>query len=271
VRATVKVLKVLPENVVGQEDDIGEILFTLANQDRLVILRSLREQRLRLTQLAKRISATPQETSRHVARLSRSGLIERNPSGAYGLTDLGELALHLLPAWEVVSARREYFLSHHLLELPEAFLERLGDLSRATYEDGLASVLAHMQAAFADAREYVWMMGDQVLGVGFDPLKAIEDRGLSIRIIIPERALSQIPTVAADPTVAWPDRLELAVLDEVKFGIAMNERSAGVVFADAQGKLDFNRGFQGVDPTFHAWCRDLFEQYWARAKRYRPL
>jgi predicted transcriptional regulator len=232
----------------------------------------LREGGIRLTEIAKRISVTPQEASRHVTRLSRSALIEKGPSGTYRLTNLGAMALRLLSAWDLLAARRQYFLAHDPLALPQAFLERIGELSQATYEDALGGVLAHTEAVMADAHDYVWLMADQILSLGFDPLKAIEERGLEFRSIVPSRALAELPAAASGSTApAWPDRLELGLLDEIKIGIAMNERSAGIVFADANGKLDFNRGFRGADPVFHGWCRDLFEYHWARATRYRPL
>lgn len=270
-RATVKHDPPLPPRVSPRVDDVGETLFSLANDDRLVILRALQEGPLKLTQIAKRVSATPQEASRHLTRLTRSALIERGPSGAYGLTHLGGLALRLMPAWEVVAAHRDYFLSHDLLALPGPFLERIGDLSHAKYEDALTGVLAHTEAAFHEAREYVWLMSDQVLSLGMDPPSAVETRGLRIRSIVPSRSVSDLPDAATHPQRAWPERFELGLLDEVRFGIAMNERSAGVVFADPNGKLDFNRGFRGPDPAFHGWCRDLFEHHWARVRRYRPL
>ncbi len=256
----------------GNASGVDEVLFSLASADRVAILRSLQQGQLNLTQLAKRISVTPQEASRHLVRLSRSALIERLPSGAYRLTGLGTAALRLLPAWEILTAHREFFLAHDLLALPEPLLERVGALSRAEYEDVLARVLTHTGAASAEAREYIWVMADQVLDLSFDPVDAVEKRGLSVRSIIPSQAVRDLPQGATRPMPGpWPERLELRLLDDIRFGIAMNEHAAGVVFADMNGKLDFNRGFRGEDPAFHNWCHDLFESHWNRAKRFRPL
>ena len=50
--------------------------------------------------------------------------------------------------------------------------------------------------------------------------------------------------------------------NDIKTGIAMNEKIAGVTFPNATGKLDFNGGFRSDNPLFHRWCQDLFESNW---------
>lgn len=56
------------------------------------------------------------------------------------------------------------------------------------------------------------------------------------------------------------DRLELKLLtdENVKVGIAMNEKIAVITFADLTGKIDFDSGFTSSSVDFHRWCNDLF-------------
>jgi hypothetical protein len=43
--------------------------------------------------------------------------------------------------------------------------------------------------------------------------------------------------------------------ENIKVGIAMNEKIAGITFADLKGKIDF---FTSSSVDFHRWCHDLF-------------
>lgn len=75
-------------------DDTVELLFELSSSDRLALLLEVKANKQRLTQLAQKLSATVQETSRHLSRLSDAKLIEKDSAAFYGLTAFGRLALN---------------------------------------------------------------------------------------------------------------------------------------------------------------------------------
>ena len=62
-------------------DEILKLLFDISSSDRLTLLFAIRKENLRLTHLAEKISATTQETSRHLGRLTDAKLIEKNSDG----------------------------------------------------------------------------------------------------------------------------------------------------------------------------------------------
>jgi hypothetical protein len=66
--------------------------------------------------------------------------------------------------------------------------------------------------------------------------QAIGNRDVSVSIIIPKRSLTQ--------------ELKL-VPDEIKIGIAINEKIVGIAFPDL-------KGFTSGSIDFHKWCSDLF-------------
>ncbi len=52
-------------------------------------------------------------------------------------------------------------------------------------------------------------------------------------------------------------RIEYCLVEdpkEIKAGIALNEKMAGLTFPDTTGKLDFNRGFESNNYVFRKWC-----------------
>ena len=114
-------------------DEIVKLLFDISSSDRLTLLFAVRKENLRLTQLAEKISATIQETSRHLGRLTDAKLIEKNSDSSYTVTSYGRLVLILLSSYNFLSKNKDYFLSHDISFLPQEFIERIGELSLYEY------------------------------------------------------------------------------------------------------------------------------------------
>ena len=143
---------------------LAELLFILASIDRLTLLSEIAIKNRRLSQLTTNLSATPQETSKHLTRLRDAKLIEKGSDGFFGLTAFGKVIVNLLPSIRFVSENREYFLSHDISSLPTEFIERLGELQKGEYVDKVGTVLTHTQQVVQDAEEHIWLMADHPLG-----------------------------------------------------------------------------------------------------------
>jgi predicted transcriptional regulator len=221
-----------------------------------------------LSQLTTKLSATPQETSKHLTRLRNAKLIEKDSDGFFGLTTFGKIIVNLLPSIQFLTQNREYFLSHDISSLPPEFIERIGELQESGYAGRVGSILAHTQQVVKEAEKYIWLMADHPLG-GEEYVAGsvkLESSTVKWRIIIP-----------ADSSIDWTRlrtsagthkrRIEYLLIEDpndIKAGIALNEKIAGLTFPDTTGKLDFNSGFGSSDPVFRMWCQDLFEFHWNR-------
>lgn len=249
-------------------DEMVKLLFNLFSSDRLTLLLEIRkEENLRLTQLAKKIKATIQETSRHVGRLTEARLIEKNSDGTYTSTSYGKLVSLLLSSFDFLSRNRDYFLSHDISSLPQEFIERIGELSVHEHAVNVSNVLRHTEQVISSADEFVWLMADQALITGPYIAQGIANRDLSVRIIMQKS--THIPEQYEHTKTLLGDKLELKLLpdENVKVAIAMNEKIAGITFPDLKGKLDFDSGFTSSSIDFHRWCNDLFTSYWNRSKK----
>jgi predicted transcriptional regulator len=247
------------------EEETGELLFLLSSADRLKLLYALREDRLRPSRLSSMLSITVQETSRQLSRLQAAGLIERDSRGLCFLTGVGRVALQLLPSFEFLAQRRRYLLSHDLSFIPPEFVERLGELGQNEYVETLARVLDHFEQVLSEARRYVWLMADQVLMVDAIAEKLLDGGPVTWRIIIPA-------AVAKEEDYRFPSndfkgRVELGLLGDVRLGMSLNEKTAGVTFPDREGRVDFDSGLRSSDPSFHRWCEDYFLFQWGGAKK----
>ena len=252
---------------------LAELLFVLASIDRLTLLSEIAiEKKLKLSHLTTKLSATSQETSKHLMRLRNAKLIEKDSEGFFGLTAFGKIILNIVPSITFLTQNREYFFSHDISSLPLEFIERLGELKEGQYADKVGSVLAHLEQVAQSAEEYIWLMADHRLGDQEYVTKSgkLESNStITWRVVVP--ADSSINWVEIRRTVGThKGRIEYHLIEDpndIKAGIALNEKIAGVTFLDPMGKLDFNGGFRSDNPLFRNWCEDLFLVHWNKKGR----
>jgi len=246
-------------------EDIAELLFNLASADRLALLSEIGIRRQRLTTLSKVIGASAQECSRHLARLSDSGLIRRDSEGLYEITPLGKAIRTILPGVEFLLGHKEYFISHDVSFLPRSFVDRLGELSTGEHVNHISMVIEHIKDVISSGKDFVWLISDQPIVVGTIGT-SFSSRELLVRLL-GEETIDR--SIVSEVKTALP-LSEVATFPEIKVAMAINESIAGVCFPGTDGKIDFSSGFVGKDPLFRTWCRDLFDFYWSRSNRIMP-
>ena len=64
-------------------EDLCDLLFEFSSPERMRIMKSLLAERLKLTQVSKKLDMTVTEASRHLQRLSDIQLIEKDVDGAF--------------------------------------------------------------------------------------------------------------------------------------------------------------------------------------------
>ncbi len=248
-------------------EELAELYSLLASQDRLELLTEISRQPLKMSNLAPKISATAQETSRHLARLKDANLIDKDPDGNYRLTAFAKLVMSYIPAFSFLLKHKHYFLNHDITFLPQQFLTRLGDFLHSQHGDKVSNIFTHGRDVISEAENYIWLMADQNILVAYQEFyERIATKDLSLRVILPSFCIRYEDF---EPIKSIHE-LEIRAIEEqgnVPVGIAMNEKIAGICFPDLKGKIDFNSGFRGTSNTeFHGWCRDLFEYYWSKSK-----
>ncbi len=250
---------------------LEELLFILASRDRLILLCEIGVEKRRSSQLTAKLSATRQETSKHLTRLRNAKLIDKDSDGFFNLTAFGEIILNLLPSINFLMQNREYFLSHDISSLPREFKERIGELQEGEYAEKVGSILAHIQQVVRYAEEYIWLMADHPLGGEghvTESGKLESSSTVTWRIILPVDSSNIDWTRLRASVGTHKGRIEYHLIEDpndIKVGIAMNEKIAGLTFPNTTGKLDFNSGFRSDNQVFRQWCQDLFEHHWSKA------
>jgi predicted transcriptional regulator len=243
-------------------EDLADLLFAVASVDRLTLFSEIAQERLRLTQLAAKLSASTQETSRHLSRLQEVRIVEKEADGCFNLTPYGKGLQVLLPPLRFLSQHREYFLSHDVSVLALEFLERIGELEQSEFAHGVGAVLSYTSQVFREAKSYVWLASDNVMDLSTLGGRATSE-DLLLRIIIPATSIAGAPPLSTELRT----KVEVRLVDKVSAGLALNEKTAGVALPDLTGTIDFNSGFGSSNPTFHKWCADLFMFHWSKAKK----
>ncbi len=243
-------------------EKLGNLMFELANEDRLRILIRLQEKPMRLTQISNKLKLNMQETSRHLSRLSEAGLVSKDSEGRFRIQPFGEEILNLLAGFEFLEKYRDYFNSHDLSGLPLSFRNRIGELKTCVLSNDFFTSLHLVNNVIRKAEEYLWMISDQVL-VSSKPLamEVIETRTTKFRWILLE---DLVPPPEFKPMPFVSSRMERKTLKKIDVAMVLSEKEAQLAFRGTDGKMDF-RSFSVVEPLPLNWCKELYEYYWNRA------
>jgi predicted transcriptional regulator len=112
--------------------NLADLLFELSSEERMDILVKLNRKPMKLSHIAPELKITVAEASRHLQRLSDTGLIQKNSDGLYAVTPYGSLVLSLMPGLDFTSRNRGYFSEHLVSVIPHKFRNRIGELATGT-------------------------------------------------------------------------------------------------------------------------------------------
>ena len=244
------------------DEYVAKLLFELASESRLSILRELQKENLRMQEIARRLDVTATEAFRQLERLSGALLVQRQPDGTFTLAEYGKLVLQLSSSLKFVSRYRDYCSTHDIMRLPPQFVNRVSELSQANLVTDTIESLNKGEHALMEAEQYGWGIAEGTIPEHMGPV--MEERiqkGLKLRFLLPE---NRFPITASLPS---PVRnLEVRSIPELPALALLTEKEGSVSFRNVDGRMDY-AGFFGKDPKFLNWVKDLFLYYWDKGKR----
>ena len=251
-------------------ESLCDLLFEVSNEDRLRILQKLVEMPLKITNLSRELDLTNQECSRHVSRLEEVGLTRRDAEGFHRLSFYGELVLRMVPGLEFVSSHWDYFGSHTLETIPQAFVSRIGELAGSNFVDDVMVVFHNIEKMFLEAEEYIWRLTDRYMMTALDELEAAVEKGVEVRLLEPKDIVYPPAWDGPGPVISEATakgQFINQLLERADVFIAMSEKEVACVsFPRGDGRFDYF-GFHAIDERSHRWCRELFLYYWERSER----
>jgi len=237
-------------------EEVANLLFELSSFERLRILLLLGEKGLKLSDLANRIDITTSETSRHLSRLVRTGLVRKSVKGRYELAGLGRMALYLVPYFEFLIGKRSFIQRHDFTVLPPEFIARLGELERSTVFEGFYEVVDIQQSSVEQSNQRIWIMSSEAKWSMGPLLEEKVSKGVDVRIILPKNLTADIFKNGKTTSI------NIGFLDQVPLQISVLDDRGGICLPDEQGKIDLSEMLAGTDAATYKWLEDLFQYFW---------
>ncbi len=253
----------------------SSLLFELSSTDRLDILFLLQKIPLKLSHISKKLDFTVQETSRNITRLGEAKMISKDVDGAFHLTPYGEEALNLLSGFQFLFKNKEYLLTHVLTELPARFRASLGVLEGCEFVNDVMVAFHNVENMIAKAREFVWILTNQVLASTIPYLAQAVERGTDFRLMMPKDYMpaKDVRELVSNPAFKKASRakkLESRFLNKVDVFLCLSEKEvAALAFPNLEGRLDYI-GFKSKNETVVDWSKALYAYYWEKATSQIP-
>ena len=256
-------------------ENLYDLLFELSNEDRHRIMFLLKEKAMNVTNLSKKLDLTKQEVSRHLSRLCKSELTQKNIDGTYNLTHYGKLTLRQLPGLNFISQHIDYFNTHSVVHLPKEYVDRIGDFEHTNVVRTVVDAFCNIDKLVEEAQKYIWTFTDQYL-VSRSVTKLFTQayknkvgvRNIEVRdSFVPSRQFDwydsedrEVRRIARSTKV-----LAERFTDHLDLSLYMSEKEVALVsFPLLDGGFDYI-GFSTTDKSAHKWCEDLFKYYWEKA------
>ena len=226
---------------------------------------------MNISTLSRKLDLTTQECSRHISRLSKAILVEKETDGRYNLTQYGRIFLKLLPGQRFLVEHKDYFRKHSLEKLPLEFVGRIGEMSECTLTTDVMVTMSLIQALFENAEDNIRVMHDRylmnILPLSADALK----RGVRLRTLDPPPTgvsrNHERPTYISEVEEklffeSWRDgRMEVRKSEIIDLFLYVSEREAVIAFPLIDGSFDY-LGFYSEDQVMLSYCQNLFDYYY---------
>ena len=247
-------------------EHLQELLFELSSNERLVIMNILQKESLKLSTLSKKLGLTNPETLRQLRRLMEVGLVLKEPSGLYEVSQYGYLVLKLLEGVEFLAKNRDFFSNYDTSFIPSEYINRFGELlsSSSGYEP--FKMLEKTNQVLKEAEEFAWIISNQNLTLYLPTFRQKLDSGFEFRLILPEGSYPPESQVLIPSNTSG---MHKRTLSDIRIRLVVTDKYAGFSLPDRENMTDY-RAIMGDDPMFYNWCKDLFLYYWEKSKPHIP-
>jgi predicted transcriptional regulator len=256
-------------NLNAINSNVENIISTLSNESRLLILFKLSQKEEKISNLAKSLDLNIQDTHRNVNRMISSSILKKDSDGFLQLTPLGDILILLFPSFDFVVKNMAYFQDHTFNNLPEKFTQRIGVLNTCNLTIGVVKVLEKWKEMIQQSEKYVKVIASQA------PLEAVEatlqkaDQGSKINLILGKNTIfpETYPELLKKYHVSKLELngfFETKIIEEVDFCMVITDKEASVSLSRSGGDVDIDQTFFGKNESFLEWCNDLFDNIWLK-------
>jgi len=242
-----------------KNEELSKLFFELASESRLSILQKLQDRELRMQEVARKLGLGDTETSRQLQRLGEAMLIQKQPNGAYAITQNGKLLLEFSHSFEFVVKFKEGLLSRDLWRLPYQFINRLGELSEANLITDVSEMVNSFEKIILEAEKFLFFIGRKPIGsLSVKAGKPVE-KGVPLKLLFDEENKNYYRNYVENKY------FEMRVIPAVPAIVVISEKCGAINLLSLDNRQDV-RVFYGQDPKILKWTSDLFQYYWDQGK-----
>jgi len=250
--------------------ETNELLFELSHSVRYGIMRALAEEPLKLTKLGELVEANNPEVSRHLDRLKKALLVDKDPNGSYFITSFGNIIMSILPFLSFVTDHPRFFLEHDLSRLPPEFMCRLGELESCEMVEGMILNVYRLDEISKESKSRMYTVSNEFVSKIKEEHFAAFDQalagGFNFRYVLQESQLEDKNLMKiVDHSGSTQDE-HFRVIPKVPLFCTICDDEVMIAFLDKTGKADFSVSFCSTDPGVTRWCEDLLDYLWDRGK-----
>jgi predicted transcriptional regulator len=242
-------------------EKLSKFYSELSNEDRLRILFLTADERLNLTQIAIRIHASIQETSRNLTRLRKDKFVRKTAEGHYRITPYGRANLYIITNQKYLCKNQDYYSRHNVSDIPTEFICRIGEMENCTKIDRIMKVILQIEQCIAKSEQKILLMYDQVISSSLLTIENKIKSGIILTQILPKDVFLSVD-IKRIITGSNHER----TLSQVKSFLLVTEKEALVAHSDWYDRIDYNEAFLTQDQTARKWCLDLFNYFWEKSE-----
>lgn len=248
-------------------ENASENFLELSSHQRLEILFNLLQKKSNISSMAKKLGATNQEVHRNFMRLEDGGLIAKNKDGNFSVTTYGKTMCSQVPSLIFLSKNRKYFENHEFGDIPDKFIQRIGQLAGGQHIKGITKVLEQWKSIYKNANTYIYKISSEVPMDLIAPLIKQIKKGVIYNGILLENAIVPKGRKNLLKKLGYNKLIEQGLVERkmkknVKTVVVLNEKAACVSFPTLDGDSNITEMFFSDDQKFHEWCLDYFRYCW---------
>lgn len=259
-----KIRNIINELNVNQNN----IFSAMDNSIRRSILFYLKEEHMKISQLAKKLNITIQAFQKHFTKLIESGLIEKNQLGMLSLTQIGLVLITQIQSIQFLFDNKEFFETHSLSFLPTKFMQQIGSLQEFDLINGESKNIKKFHELIGESTKQIKFINlPTFLDFKNQVFSKIFQKDIKIQCIldvnskIPQKWTELAKKIQEEKLLAQ-SMIQKRMTKKSHIIMYTSKKSAGLMFPDLNGNVNLQYLWYSKEKKFIDWCTEYFEYVW---------
>jgi len=261
------------DKVDDELESVAGIFWTFGSKNRLDIINELLcNDKLRMVDIAKKLSLPVQAVQRPLEDLLEKGMIEKDSRGYFTPTFFCKSTCIHMPYFNFMSENKKYFQEHDFGDIPKEFIQRMSVLDKSVYLDCHPRILEKWMEMYENTDEYIYNTfhhAEYVKDI-MDPLFERLEKGIKTRTIFSKDTLENRTNRQREIAKKFSKfktcgKIEQKFKDQIKISVIVTDKESLIMFPRIGGGVDTCEAFYSKEKDFHKWCFDYFNYCWEAA------